>query len=184
MAKYLESKRIYLRTLKKTDIDELDSIMNDWQTQVLTGSVYPNTETELEEAIDRCQRTDSRVWFAVIDKKTHKIIGETGFLRIFMPWRTTDLTIEIWDKNYWGKGYGKEIASLMFEYGFNYLNLHRMAIGVVEKNERAIKFWKSIGFKEEGRQIDGFYSEAKYSDFIMLYILEDDYRRNRFSKTE
>ncbi|SLM17440.1 conserved hypothetical protein [uncultured spirochete] len=143
MARYLEGKRLYLRTFRKADVEELDELMDDWPTQVMTGSVYPNTEKELEEAIDRWQRTDSRIWFAVIDKETNKIIGETGFLRIFMPWRTTDITIEIWDKKYWGKGYGKEIAGLMFEYGFNYLNIHRMAIGVVEKNEQAMKIGAS-----------------------------------------
>jgi len=107
MARYLEGKRLYLRTFRKADVEELDELMDDWPTQVMTGSVYPNTEKELEEAIDRWQRTDSRIWFAVIDKETNKIIGETGFLRIFMPWRTTDITIEIWDKKYWGKDMGR-----------------------------------------------------------------------------
>ncbi len=96
-----------------------------------------------------------------------------------MPWRTTDFTLEIWDQQYWGQGYGKEVAALMFEYGFDYLNFHRLAIGVVEKNERAMKFWKSIGFQEEGRQIEGFFSAGVYSDFIMMYLLENKYREQR-----
>lgn len=177
MAKYLEGDRVYLRTLKKSDLEELDSLMDDRETLALTGSVYPNTEKELEEGIERCQSTDSRVWFAIVDKNTHRIIGETGFLRIFMPWRTSDFTLEIWNKDYWGKGIGREVATLMFDYGFNYLNLHRLAIGVVEKNARALRFWERVGFKEEGRQKEGYYSEGRYSDFVMMYLLEDEYRR-------
>jgi RimJ/RimL family protein N-acetyltransferase len=179
MPKYLEGTRVFLRTLSRRDLTELNELMDDRDTLVLTGSVYPNTEKELEEAYERSQRTDTRIWFVIVDKENDRIIGETGFLRIFMPWRTTDLTLEIWDKGSWGKGYGKEVASLMLEYGFDYLNFHRMSIGVVEKNERAMKFWESVGFKEEGRQVDGFFSEGEYSDFVMMYLLEDDYRAKR-----
>lgn len=175
----MEGKRIILRTVKKADLEELDSITDDWKIMSLTGSVHPNTEKELADGIERCQDTESRIWFVIVDKQTNKIIGETGFLRIFMPWRTSDFTLEIWNKDYWGKGIGKEVSDLMFEYGFNYLNLHRLAIGVVEKNEKAIKFWKKIGFIEEGKQIQGFFSEGVYSDFIMMYYLEDHYRANK-----
>jgi len=45
----MEGKRIILRTVKKSDSDELDSIMDDWKTMSLTGSVYPNTEKEITE---------------------------------------------------------------------------------------------------------------------------------------
>jgi diamine N-acetyltransferase len=179
MPKYLEGERVFLRTINRSDLTELNELMDDRATLVLTGSVFPNTEKELEEFYERCQTTDTRVWFVIVDKEKNRIIGETGFLRIFMPWRTTDFTLEIWDKKYWGRGYGKEIAALMFEYGFDYLNFHRMAIGVVEKNARAMKFWKSLGFKEEGRQIDGFFSEGEYSDFVMMYLLETDYREKK-----
>lgn len=177
MAVYLKDKRVYLRTLKRSDLNELDTLMDDRNIQVLTGSVYPNTQKGMEDFIEKCQIIGSRIWFAIIDNESNKLIGETGFLRIFMPWRTSDFTLEIWNKNYWNKGYGKETAHLMLDYGFNFLNFHRIAIGVVEKNTRAMKFWQSIGFKEEGRQIEGFYSEGEYSDFIMMYLLEDDYRK-------
>jgi len=180
MAKYLEGSRVILRTVKKSDLEELDAIMDDWKMLALTGSVYPNTEKELAEGIERCQETSSRIWFVIVDKETNKIIGETGFLRIFMPWRTSDFTLEIWNKNYWGKGIGKEVAELMFEYGFNLLNLHRLAIGVVEENDKAIKFWKKIGFREEGKQIQGYFSNGKYSDFIIMSFLEDQYRSRAF----
>ncbi len=181
MAKYIEGERIYLRPVKKSDYEELDALMDDWQVLADTGSVYPNTEKELEALIERCQDTNDRVWFVIIDKATNKIIGETGFLHIFYPWRTSDFTLELWDKSFWGKGIGKETAKLMFAYGFGFLNLHRLAVGVVEKNARAVKFWKSVGFREEGRQVQGYYSDGAYSDFVMMYLLEDDCRENRLS---
>lgn len=72
MAKFLEGNRVILRTLKKSDLEELDSIMDDWKILALTGRVYPNTEKPLEDGIERCQNTDSRIWFVIIDKETKK----------------------------------------------------------------------------------------------------------------
>lgn len=176
---FIEGERIRLRPLKKEDLPRLEQLMSDREIGILSGEVYPSTEKEMEEAYQRCQQTDSRVWFVIEDKGTGKIIGETGFLRIFPAWRTSDYSLVIWDRGFWGAGYGKETARLMFEYGFDQLNFHRLAIGVVGFNDRGMKFWKSIGFKEEGIQKDGYFCHGKYSDFVMMYLLEDDYRKGK-----
>jgi RimJ/RimL family protein N-acetyltransferase len=40
-----------------------------------------------------------------------------------------------------------------------------------------LKFWESIGFKKEGIQREGYFHNGKYSDFIMMSLLEDEYRK-------
>jgi len=177
LSAFLEGKRIILRPVEKNDLKELCILMSNREIGELTGEVYPMTEKEMDDFYEKCQKTENRIWFLIIDKKTNKIIGETGFLRVFMPWRTSDYSLVIWDKEYWGKGYGKETAELMLNYGFGSLNFHRLAIGVVGFNENGLKFWKSIGFKEEGRQKDGYFCKGNYHDFVMMYYLESDYRK-------
>ena len=173
---FLTGERIALRTVKRADLETLSVLMEKRDITKLTGEVYPRTEAEWEDFYERTQGTTNRIWFLIIDKASGKIIGETGLLRIFMPWRTADYSLVIWDKDFWGKGYGRETAAHMFDYAFNDLNLNRLAIGVVGFNDRGLKFWKSVGFKEEGRQIDGYFCNGAYSDFIMMYLLEKDYR--------
>jgi len=175
---FLTSERIELRTVRREDLKTLSILMEKRDITKLTGEVYPRTEKEWEDFYERTQATDSRIWFLIIDKISGKIIGETGFLRIFMPWRTSDYSLVIWDKEFWGKGYGKEIAKLMLDYAFNDLNLNRLAIGVVGFNHNGLKFWESIGFIEEGKQVDGYFCNGEYSDFIMMYLLEKDYRKS------
>jgi len=177
MSHFLESERTKLRTVRKDDLNVLAELMSDREIASLCGEVYPVTEKSLDEFYQKCQTTQDRIWFVVIDRKTDTIIGETGFLRIFMPWRTADYSLIIWNRAHWNKGYGKEIASLMLDYGFNDLNFHRLAIGVVANNKRAVRFWKSIGFVEEGKQIDGYYTKGEYSDFVMMSLLEQNFRK-------
>ena len=183
MKGFLEGERIILRSLKKDDLDILFELSTDKEVCDLIGEVYPITEGEMDDYYNRLQKTDNRISFVVIDREKNNIIGETGLLRIFPPWRTADLSMIIWEREYWGKGYGKEIAKLIMDYAFNDVNIHRLSIGVVGFNENSIKFWKSVGFKEEGRQIEGYYKNGKYSDFNMMYILEDEYRKKTTNKS-
>lgn len=175
MSIFLSSERITLRSICRNDLERLRHCMSDPEIRALTGEVYPLTEKKLEEFIELNQNTDSRIWFLITDSDSEEIIGETGFLRIFMPWRTSDFSLIIWNREYWGRGFGKESAGLMLDYGFNTLNFHRLSIGVAGFNERALRFWESIGFKKEGIQRDGYFAKGKYSDFIMMSMLEDEY---------
>src|SRR5659263_561824 len=177
MNKFLEGNRIYLRPVEKEDLRIFPEWINDKEIQSLTGEVYPMTEKGFEEFYEGTQKTEDRIWFVIVDKEKNIVIGETGFLRIFNPWRTADLSIIIGKKEYWGKGIGKEVANLMLEYGFNNLNFHRLVIGVVGFNEIGLKFLESIGFIKEGTQREGYFHNGKYSDFIMMSLLEDEYRK-------
>jgi diamine N-acetyltransferase len=96
---------------------------------------------------------------------------------MFRPWRSTDMTIIIGEKDAWGKGYGTEVGHLLLDYTFGQLGFHRVSIGVVGFNKRALKFWESLGFKKEGVRRDEYYYVNEFSDCIMMSILEDDYEK-------
>jgi RimJ/RimL family protein N-acetyltransferase len=87
------------------------------------------------------------------------------------------MSIIIGEKDVWGKGYGTEAGCLLFDYAFGRLRFHRVSIGVVGFNEMALRFWRSLGFKKEGVQRDGYYCENEFSDFVMMSILDDEFER-------
>ena len=79
------------------------------------------------------------------------------------------------DNRYQGKGYGKEAIHLLLDKAFTHHNLNRVAIGVVEKNINALKFYEKIGFKKEGIQEQGYYYNGEYMDFVMMRILKEEW---------
>lgn len=170
---FLQSDRIYLRPLIKDDVPFFFQFMNDETTRIKTGETRPSSLNEVEKFIE--QKSESRIWFAIVRKKDNIIIGETGLLRMFPAWRTTDMSIIIPEKENQGQGYGTEAINLMLSYAFGSLNFNRVAIGVVGFNETAIKFYKKIGFKKEGIQEEGYYCNFQYSDFIMMRILKREF---------
>ncbi len=173
---FLCGERVYLRPVEKEDIPLLRVWMNDPEMRRLTGEVMPVSQSGADQFLERIKNDENRVWFSVVLRENEHLIGETGLLRIFYPWRTADLTIIIGDKFCWGKGYGRETILLLLNYAFGALGLHRIAIGVVGFNERALRFYEKIGFKREGIQRDGYFNNHCFSDFVMMSILEDEFR--------
>jgi RimJ/RimL family protein N-acetyltransferase len=178
-ASFLIGRKVYLRPFEKEDLPQLYVWFNDPEIRGLTGEVYPTSQKSMEGYLERIQSDRDRVWFGIALRENDQLIGETGLLRMFPAWRTTDLSIMIFDKTAWRKGYGTDAIELLLDYTFGYLNFHRVSIGVVGTNIRALRFYEQIGFKQEGIQRDGYFYNHTYQDFVMMSLLEDEYRETR-----
>ncbi len=173
---FLEGDLVILQPLERQDLANLQLWNNGQEMRGLIGQVYPESESSLDEWFERVQADKQRVWFAVVRKSDGKMVGEAGLLRMYHPWRTTDLTMIIGDPEARGQGLGTEAIVLLMDYAFGYLGFHRIAIGVVGFNERALSFYERVGFKQEGVQRNGYYYNHRFSDFVMMSILEDEFR--------
>ena len=175
-SKFLVGEHIYLRPVEHDDLAHIRKWANDSEIRRLTGEVTPMTPAGAERFYEKVQNDEDRVWFIIALCENDAPIGEAGLLRMFPAWRTTDLSIIIGEKDTWGKGYGTEAIRLLLDYAFGYLNFHRVAIGVVGFNERALRFYEKIGFKREGVQRDGYFYDHAYHDFVMMSLLENEFR--------
>jgi RimJ/RimL family protein N-acetyltransferase len=173
--------RLYLRSYKKEDLKFMFKWMNDKEILGLTGEVKPWSKRDLERFYDRVRNERDRAWFSIVLKEGDRVIGETGLLRAFWPWKQTDLTIEINERDVWNQGYGTEAINLLLSWTFNTLGFHRVSIGVVGFNERALHFYEKNGFRKEGILREGYLYNGDYYDFIMMSILEDEFRERHGS---
>ena len=172
----LIGKRVCLRPLAKEDLVHLRKWSEDAEIRGLIGEVTPMSEADCEKFLEKVYADSNRRWFVVVIKNSNQVIGEAGLLRMDPAWRATDVSVIVGEKEEWGKGYGTETILLLLDYAFRHLNFHRVAIGVVGFNERALRFWEKVGFRKEGVYRDGYYYDGKYYDFVMMSILEDEFR--------
>ena len=177
--KTIVGERVYLRPYRKEDLKFMFKWMNDPEILGLVGEVKPWSRSALSRFYDRVRTEKDRAWFSVVLKDGDRVIGETGLLRAFWPWKNTDLTIEINEKDVWSQGYGTETINLLLSWAFDTLGFHRVSIGVVGFNDRALHFYEKNGFRREGVLRDGYFHGGKYHDFIMMSILEDEFREHR-----
>jgi diamine N-acetyltransferase len=169
-------KRVKLRPLIREDLAYLRKWLDDAEIRGLIGEVASMSKADSEKFLEKVCADTERVWFMVVVRENNKVIGEAGLLRMNRTWRTTDVSVIIWEREEWGKGYGREAVMLLLGHAFRQLNFHRVAIGVVSFNERALHFWEKLGFRREGIQRDEYYYDGKYYDFVMMSILEDEFR--------
>jgi len=169
--------KVILRPLREEDAEFFTHWYNDPEVMFECGFHEP---TLLEEELMRIRRpeTEDSTWYAVTDKETGKIVGETGLLRIWPHWRCTDLSIIIPNPADQGKGYGGEAVRLMLSHAFNHYNMNRVAIGVVGLNTPALRFYEKLGFEKEGIQEQGYFYNGEFSDFVMMRILKSEYEKD------
>ena len=114
-----------------------------------------------------------------IETKDGRHIGNTGLHRASSENRTADLGIMIGDKDCWGQGYGTDAVRTLLRFGFEEMNLNRVALTVYDFNERAIASYRKCGFVEEGRQRQAMYKRGRYIDVLLMSVLRSEWEAGR-----
>jgi len=178
-SRVLIGKRVCLRPLQEDDLVHLRRWSEDAELRGLIGATSPMSHADCEKFFEKVYADADREWFIVVVKHDNHVIGQAGLLRMDRNWRATDVTVIIGERAEWGKGYGTETILLLLDHAFRHLDFHRVSIGVVGFNERALHFWEKTGFKREGIERDGYYYDGKYYDFVMMSMLEDEFAHLR-----
>jgi RimJ/RimL family protein N-acetyltransferase len=87
--------------------------------------------------------------------------------------------IGIGEREYWGKGYGSDAMNVLLDFAFGSLNLKRISLTVFEYNERAIKSYLKVGFREEGRMRQWMQRAGERYDLIFMGILREEWEERQ-----
>jgi len=174
---FLIGKEIYLRPLVEGDSEgAYPRWFND--AEVCRGNthhIFPYTAEDARAYIQRANSDHRQLFLAIIRREDDTHIGNIALDNIDHLNRTAELSIIIGDKSYWGKGYGKEAARLIYDHGFLVLNLNRIAWGTFEDNAGAHKLAEYLGMVEEGRRRQAVYKLGRYVDVIEYGVLRSEY---------
>ena len=172
----LRGPSLHLRPLAREDLPTLVGWFNDRELLDLIGEADPIDLTQATRHFERTRADETRRWYGVELNESGQLIGEGGLLRLNPAWRCSDMSMILGEREARGRGYGTEAAELLIRLAFDRLGLHRLAIGVVGLNDRAIGFWRKLGFREEGVQRDGYRCRGEFHDFVMMSLLATDRR--------
>ncbi len=181
---FLRGSKVYLRPLERTDLNEKYlGWLNDHEvTQHLEAGAFPSTLQDLETYYQSMTGSKSEVIFAIADGKSHRHIGNAKLGPINWVHRRAMYGIMIGEKEFWGRGIGKEVTRLMVEYGFLRLNLHRINLGVLAEHQAAIRCYEAVGFKAEGKFREEMFCDGSYRDRLWMGLLRSEYKPERMAK--
>jgi RimJ/RimL family protein N-acetyltransferase len=94
-----------------------------------------------------------------------------------LNWQSRKVEIGIlMDKEYKGKGHAFDALVVIVDYIFNKLNLNKVYVKVLEKNERLIRFCKKGGFEVEGVLKEEVFQDGVFHNQVYLAMFQKDFR--------
>ena len=177
--KKVEGERIYLSPMSIDDAETYATWFADRKTSDGLHSTEKMYSVEGERAWIENSIKNGEYNFAIIKKEDDTLLGNCGISNINHKDRIATVGLFIGEESERNKGFGKEVLSLLLEYGFNVLNFHNIKLDVFSFNKRAIACYEKAGFREYGRRHECYFLDGKYHDSISMEILEQDYRKNK-----
>jgi len=173
----LKGKKVILRSIRKNDINHFLKWCNDPEIVQNMYLYLPVSEIAEKKWIEEIISSKNDVVFVIeINVKGKSIaIGNCAIKEINWKDRSAEIGIIIGEKKYRDKRYGSEALTLLINYAFNQLNLHRVWVAIFEFNNKRMPVFQNLGFKKEGCARSAIFKNSKYWDITTLSILEDEW---------
>ena len=165
----LEGERIRLRAFEAGDLDAEHAFVNDYDTllDMMGGIPFPSSMGDEQQWISQqTSYTRGEYQFAIEDGEGY-LVGRCGVTRLDWKNRVGELAIMI-GAPYRGRGYGREAMSLLCDFCFQEMNLHKLQVSVLAFNEAAIRCYERCGFLREGVLRQEIFRRGQYQDVVLL----------------
>ena len=173
----LMGKDIDLKILLVSDLDDYYNAgfsNPDAEVDYYTGTKESFTITQVENYLNNISDDKKRYDFKITNK-CGRILGEAVLNDIDNKTNSSHFRIALFNSAIFGKGYGSQALELILSFAFVSLKLHRVELEVYAFNRRGVHLYEKFGFKVEGRKRDAFIIDDKYTDIILMSILENEY---------
>jgi ribosomal-protein-alanine N-acetyltransferase len=184
----IETDRLILRRLELTDAQ---SVFDHWLSdeRVSDNRISPAHKT-VSETIERVAKIVSEYgnkefcYWGIELKANGELIGEIDLYNFGKATGNCEVSYSIGYKC-WNQGYGTEALKAVVEFGFRYMNIHKISAAHNIDNPASGRIMSKVGMVQEG-MIRHMIRNAKnqYKDCAVYGILQEEYLKNKdISKT-
>jgi RimJ/RimL family protein N-acetyltransferase len=102
-----------------------------------------------------------------------------GHIEFFKPvnyWDAWELSYQLYDDAFAGRGYVSEAVQLMVDYLFGTKKLHRIQLVIVPENAASRRIAEKCGFTLEGTARGAFFNDGRSQDVLLYSLLRTDPR--------
>ena len=153
---------------------------HDINRYMFTGRM-PVSKDEVKDRNDFCNIVFSIISNLVYDEEKDQLIQTDMFSEFVgtisldgIDWinKKAELAYMIGEQSHWGVGLATEAVSLVSEYAFNRLNLHKLEAGVIDGNDGSIRVLEKNGFKKYATVPEDYWLEGKFLNVERFYKLQ------------
>jgi RimJ/RimL family protein N-acetyltransferase len=164
----LQTHKTLLRMPAYRDKDLLLAMRNDLDSQsLLMSRAKPNTLDKVDAWLNKRLSDEHGIFFIIADLESDRCVGFVQLVNIDFISQRGDLGISI-DREQQGIGYGKDALSLLESYARKIFNLRKVNLQVLSNNQKAINFYRKVGYRDVGILQEHFYINNEFHDVLLM----------------
>ena len=174
----LQGKHVYLRAPTPDDADALFALFADpevmryWSRPPMTARA--EAEGLIGEILDGFAQRTILNWM-VESRQDGALIGTCALFRIDARHRRAEIGYSL-RRDHWGRGLAAEAVSLLLDWSFRTLGLHRIEADIDPRNDGSRGLLGRLGFASEGLLRERYFVGDEISDTELFGLLESDWK--------
>lgn len=175
----LTGDRLSLHPLEPADLDKMAPFFADVKSiyYYLPDTLLPRNLQQLKVMME--DWNDGKENFAFSCRFEGEAVGLVTLSALDPISGHAEIGIMIAEEKNRGKGLAKEALTLLMDYAFGDLRLHRLYVRVAPENQPSLDLFQALGFVLEGRMRETMRRGDAYLDLFFFGLLEEEYRRMR-----
>lgn len=166
-----------LRELRREDLPVINAWRNRPELIAFLGAPFRfiNLEVDVAWFENYMRNRQNAIRCTVLRTEDERILGLVSLTDIDFLNQSAEFHIMIGDVENQDHGAGTFAVRAMVEHAFFHMNLHRVALGVLEDNLRAQHVYEKVGFSREGVARASTFKDGRFVNIYRYAILREDY---------
>ena len=169
----LQGQRVTLRPVLESDLDRLYAAHIDIANR---GAYFPRgvqSETAFKRGF-----AENGFWdrdagmFVILDHV--ELVGHIEFFKPVSYWDALELSYQLYDNRFAGRGLVTEAVQLTVQYLFATKKFFRIHLVIVPENGASRRIADKCGFTLEGTARGAFYNDGRNQDVVLYSLLRTD----------
>jgi RimJ/RimL family protein N-acetyltransferase len=172
----LHGERVTLRPIRSDDLEGFIAAHTDIRNR---GAFFPLGV--ISEARIRAEFAENGFWqreegTLLITTPSGEMAGHIEFFKPVGYWDAWELSYQLYDDRFAGRGLVTEAVQLMVDYLFATKKQHRVQLVIVPENAASRRIAEKCGFTLEGTARGAFFNDGRNQDVLLYSLLRDDPR--------
>lgn len=172
----LSGRQVSLRPVRSSDLDEMWAAHTNIGNR---GAFFPLGV--MSESRFRAEFAENGFWqreegYLLIISPEGEMAGHIEFFKPVNYWDAWELSYQLYDDRFAGRGYVTEAVQLLTDYLFGAKKQHRIQLVIVPQNAASRRIAEKCGFVLEGTARGAFFNGGRNQDVLVYSLLRDDPR--------
>ena len=172
----LHGERVHLRPIREADLDAFYEAHVDIRNR---GAFFPlgvGSESKMRHEFAETGFWQREEGTLLIITAEDEMAGHIEFFKPVNYWDAFELSYQLYDDRFAGRGYVTEAVQLLVDYLFGAKKQHRIQLDIVPENVASRRVAEKCGFVLEGTARGAFFNGGRNQDLAIYSLLRTDPR--------